>query len=141
MEKSHGWYWGTVKNTVFRKVESGNIVIDSLKELIYYASQLVTSKTSLYLPVEEIIEEPEEIARAPAIAGTMKIHKVIRKHNSRKICYLEFFDLSDQSIPTFKQFYKKDDDRAICDHIDVDADNNNCTYCLKPYGKFETRLL
>ena len=84
MEKSHGWYWGTVKNTVFRKVESGNIVIDSLKELIYYASQLVTSKTSLYLPVEEIIEEPEEIARAPAIAGTMKIHKVIRKHNSRK---------------------------------------------------------
>ena len=91
------------------------------------------------MPVEEIIEEPEEIACAPAIPGTLKIHKVIRKYNSRNICYLEFFNLSDQNIPTFKQFYRKHDDPAICDHIDVDVDNNTCAYCLKPYGKFKTQ--
>ena len=56
---------GTVKNVIFRKVKSGNVVIDSTK-FVDYASQLVPSITSLYLPVEEIIEEPKEIARAPA---------------------------------------------------------------------------
>ena len=56
---------GTVKNVTFRKVKSGNAVIDSPK-FVDYASQLVPSITSLYLPVEEIIEEPKETARAPA---------------------------------------------------------------------------
>ena len=56
---------GIVKNVIFRKVKSGNVVIDSPK-FVDYASQLVPSITSLYLPVEEIIEEPKETARAPA---------------------------------------------------------------------------
>ena len=80
------------------------------------------------MPVEEIIEELEEITRAPAIPGNLKIYKVIRKYNSRNICYLEFFTLSDQSIPAFKQFYRKDDDPAIPDHQDVDVDSNTSAY-------------
>ena len=46
-------------------MKSGNVVIDSTK-FVDYASQLVPSITSLYLPVEEIIEEPKEIARTSA---------------------------------------------------------------------------
>ena len=127
---------GAVKNLVFRKVKSGHIVIDSPKAFLDHASQLVPLIMSLYFPVEEIIEDPEEIARVLAISSTLKI---IRKYNSRTICYLRFFNLSDQSIPTFKHFYRKDDDPAICDHIDVDVDNNTCAYCLQPYGEFETQ--
>ena len=119
---------GTVKNVVFLKVKSDNIVIDSSKEFVDYASQLVPSITSLYLPVEEIIEEPKETARAPAIPGTLENYKVIRKNNSRNISYLEFFNLFDQSIPNFKWFYRKDNDPAICDQIDADEDNNACAY-------------
>ena len=88
-------------------MKSGNIVLDSPKEFVDFASQLVssiTSLTSLYLLVEEIIEDPEEIACAPAIPGTLNIHKIVRKYNNRNICYLEFLNISDQSIPTFKQF-------------------------------------
>ena len=130
---------GTIKKLVFRKKKSGNIITDLPKEYVDYASQLVTSITSLYLPVEEIIEELEEITRAPAIPGNLKIYKVIRNYNSRNICYLEFFTLSDQSIPAFKQFYRKDDDPAISDHQDVDVDSNTSAYWLKPYWTLETQ--
>ena len=102
-----------------------------------YASQLVPSITSFYLPIEKTIEEPKEVLLAPAIPGTLKFHKIIRKYNIRNICYLEFFNRSYRGIPTFKQFDRKDDDSGICDHMYVDVDNH--TYCLNPYWKFETQ--
>ena len=84
------------------------------------------------MPLEEIIEKPEEIARVPAIPGALKIYKVIKKYNS-KISNLESRIF--QSIwpkQSIKPFYRKDDDPTICDNIDVDVDNNTCAYCLKP---------
>ena len=82
---------GTVKSVIFGKVRSGNNVIDLPKKIVDYAFQLVPSITSLYLPVEDIIEEPKEIARAPAIPVISKIHKVVRNYKGRNICFLEFF--------------------------------------------------
>ena len=89
------------------------------------------------MPIEKTIEEPKEVLLVPAIPGTLKFHKIIRKYNIRNICYLEFFNRSYQGIPTFKQFDRKDDDSGICDHMYVDVDNH--TYCLNPYWKFETQ--
>ena len=77
--------------------------------------------------------EREEIARAPAIPSPLKIHKAIRKHNSRNICYLKIFDLSDQSILTIKQFYRKDPD--ICDHIDLDLSDQSILTIKQFYRK------
>ena len=74
-------------------MKSGYIVIDSPKEFVDYASQLVPLITSLYFSVEEFIVEVEEVARAKEIRGTLKIHKVIRKYNNRNICYLRFSNL------------------------------------------------
>ena len=104
-----------LKNVVFRKVKSDNIVIDSPKN---------TSIMYLYFSVEEIMEELKEIARTPAIPETLMIRKDIRKCNSRNICCLEFFSLSDQSLPILQQVYRKDNYLDICDHMDVDVDNN-----------------
>ena len=78
----------------------------------------------LYFSVEEIMKELKEIARTPAIPDTLMIHEDIRKCNSRNICCLEFFNLSDQSVPIFQQVYRKDNYLDICDHMDVDVDNN-----------------
>lgn len=93
----------------------------------------------LYFSVEEIMEELKEIARTPAIPETLMIHKDIRKCNSRNICCLEFFNLSDQSLPILQQVYRKDNYLDTCDHMDVDVDNNTCAYYFKPYGKFDTQ--
>ena len=82
---------GTVKNMVFRSVKSGRAVINSPKEFAEHANEVVPSISSLYLPVKEMMDEPEEISNAPSIAGTLKIHKVERKYNENGMCHLEFF--------------------------------------------------
>ena len=129
---------GTVKNVVFRNVKSGKAVINSPEEFANYAAELMPSISSLYLPMEQILEEPDNVVTAPAIPGTLKVHKVVRKFNENGVCFLEFFQLSDQTIPTYTQFYRKNDDPAVCGHPDKNVDANTCGYCTKEYGPEET---
>ena len=51
---------GIVKNTVFRKVLSGQVVIGSPEEFARYANQ-ICQFDSLYLPTAEIPDEPEDV--------------------------------------------------------------------------------
>ena len=51
---------GTVKNTVFRKVLSGKVVIRSPEDFTRYANQ-ICQVDSLYLPTAEIPDEPEDV--------------------------------------------------------------------------------
>ena len=128
---------GTVKNVVFRNVKSGKALINSPKEFANCAAQLVPSISSLYLPLEEMIEEPDDVIAAPAIPGTLKIHKVVRQFNEHGVCSLEFFKLSDQGEPTYTQFYRRNDDPAVCGHLNANVDENTCGYCMKVYGADE----
>ena len=36
------------------------------------------------MPVEDVPGEPEEVTGAPAIPGTLKIHKIVRKMNAQQ---------------------------------------------------------
>ena len=69
---------GAVKNTVFRKVLSGEAKIASPEEFAKYAKDLCEVH-SLYLPTDEIPAEPEEVENATAIPDTLKPHCVIRR--------------------------------------------------------------
>ena len=50
----------TVKNTVFRKVLSGGVVISSPEEFARYANH-ICHIDPLYLPTAEIPDEPEDV--------------------------------------------------------------------------------
>ena len=81
---------GAVKNTVFRKVLSGEAKIASPEEFAKYAND-ICEVHSLYLPTDEILAEPEEVENATAIPDTSKTHCVIRGLSKHGITLLKFF--------------------------------------------------
>ena len=67
---------GTVKNLVYRRVLSGDVVINTPKEFANFADQII-SVDCLFLENTELLKEPEEMTKAPPIPSTLKIHIII----------------------------------------------------------------
>ena len=65
----------TVKNLVYRRVLSGDVVINTLREFVQLANQ-INSVDCLLFGKSEFIQEPEEISKAMPIPSTLKFHKV-----------------------------------------------------------------
>ena len=68
----------TLKNVVFRKVLSQDLVINTPEEFARQAGELCKGVKCLYLPITNVIKEPADIADAPGIDGTLKVHKLDR---------------------------------------------------------------
>ena len=81
----------TIKNMLFRKVNSGQIVVHTPKEFSDAAMKFVSSIITVYLPKSDEIVEPESIHQAPSIPETLLIHKFVRQINDRGDCSIEFF--------------------------------------------------
>ena len=56
---------GTIKNFVFRAVKSGKILVRDPEEFAKAANDIVPSIRSFYMPIEDMLEEPAEVANAP----------------------------------------------------------------------------
>ena len=61
----------TIKNIIFPKVNSGQIVVDTLKEFSDAAMKLASSIITVYWPKSEEIVEPESIHQAPSTSETL----------------------------------------------------------------------
>ena len=72
---------GTIKNVIFRKMQSGQIVVQTHKEFSDVAMKSVPSIITLYLGRSYEIVEPESIHQAPSIPKTLSIHKFVRQIN------------------------------------------------------------
>lgn len=118
---------GTVKNKVFRKVLSRDLVIDSASQFASVAND-ITNVESLYLGSENVLDEPEDIDSVSAIPETLKTHKVVRKKSRNGVFYNEFFYLSVDSEPHFTQWYGDD-----CRHEGTFQDDNTCAQCSRKY--------
>ena len=68
---------GTIKSLVYRKVLSGDVVIDTRKKLAEFTNE-ITNVDCLFLSKEQLLKKPEEVAKAAPIPTTLKIHKVKR---------------------------------------------------------------
>ena len=71
---------GTVKNQVYRRVLSGDLLINTPREFAEFANQ-VSSVDCLFVDKSEFIQEPEKVSKATPIPSTLKFHKVSR------VCY------------------------------------------------------
>ena len=127
---------GTIKNCVDRDVMSEKCVIDTPKEFAEHAEKVVRGITSLYLPAEDVLVEPDEIEVSPRIHETLQVHIVKRCFDRRNIPYLEFYRMTTDTKPFFTQFYEEE----ACGHQKIAADDNDCGYCLGEYQAAEEWL-
>ena len=106
---------GTIKNVIFRKVKSGQIVVHTPKEFSDAAMKFVSSIITVYLPKSDEIVEPESIHQVPSTPETFLIHKLLRQVNGRGDCSIEFFKtVVDQEVFHI-QWYKRASD-VVCLH-------------------------
>ena len=119
---------GTMKNTVFRKFLSGEVVIGSPEEFAQYANQ-ICQVDSLYLPTTEIPDEPEDIQYSSSILDTLTTHRVVRGLSKHKIPYLKFYYMSTDPEPHYTQWYGPE-----FGHVENGQEENTCAFCLKSYN-------
>ena len=100
----------TIKNVIFRKVKSGQIVVHTPKEFSDAAIKFVSSIITVYLPKSDEIVEPESIHQAPSIPETLLIHKFVRQINDRGDCSIEFFKTAVDQEAFRYQWYNKASD-------------------------------
>ena len=106
---------GTIKNVIFRKVKSGQIVVHTPKEFSDAAIKFVSSIIMVYLPKSDEIVEPESIHQVPSIPETILIHKFVRQINDRGDCSIEFFKMVVDQEAFHTQWYNKTGD-VVCGH-------------------------
>ena len=70
---------GNIKHRVFRDVKSGKVSITNAEHFAAHAGAILNGIKSLYMPIDEVLEEPEDIEKSsPRIDGTLEVHKIAR---------------------------------------------------------------
>ena len=77
------------------------------KDFAEYANKTIIGITSIYMPINELLTEPDNIENAPKIPETLSIHKVTRSFSEDKIFLLISFVWL---MTVISQFYRTDDD-------------------------------
>ena len=116
----------TIKNVIFQKVQSGQIVVHTPKEFSDAAMKFVPSIITVYWPRLDEIVELESIHQVPSIPETLSIHKFIWQLNDRGDWSIEFFKaVVDQEAFHF-QWYNKASD-AVCGHEKSNKSDSECS--------------
>ena len=68
---------GTIKKLVYSKMLSRDVVIDTPKKFAEFANK-ICNVDCLFLSKEQLLKEPEEVAKVAPTPTTLKIHKVTR---------------------------------------------------------------
>ena len=111
---------GTIKHRVFRDVKSGKVAIKNAEHFAEYADTILRGITSLYMPIDEVLEEPEDIdTSSPKINGTLEVHKICRSFLVDGVCKMEFFYTAADEQLFHVQYYKKDGDPDVCGHVEL----------------------
>ena len=124
---------GTVKNVVFRKVKSGQVVINPPQEFSEAVKPFLPSINAVYLHESESIREPKDIEYAKKIAGTLKVHKLERKVNANGNLYIDFSKIANDDKPFHVQWYGEENN-IFCGHNKSSNSDDQCANvmgCIK----------
>ena len=69
---------GTIKNKVYQDAMSNKYMIKNEKDFAEYANKTISGITSIYMPMYELLTEPDNIENALKILETLSIHKVTK---------------------------------------------------------------
>ena len=59
-----------------------------------HADRAVKGITSLYLPAEDVLIEPDDIEASQRIKDTLQIHMIKRFFDEQNVPYLQFFEMA-----------------------------------------------
>ena len=96
---------GTVKNVIFRKVKSDQVVIYSTQEFSEAVKTLVPAIHAVYLPENKNIIEPKGIKSSRKVKETLKIHKLKRKVDPNGNTCISFYKIVDDEELFHVQWY------------------------------------
>ena len=83
---------GTIKRRIFRDVKSSKVSIANAEHFAAHADAILNGIKSLYMPIDEVLEEPEDIEKSSLrIDGTLEAHKIARSFSTDGVCKLKFF--------------------------------------------------
>ena len=126
---------GIIKHRVFRDVKSGKVAIKNAEHFVEYADTILSGITSLYIQIDEVLEEPEDIdTLSPKINGTLEVHKIFRSFSVDGVCKMEFFYTAADEQPIHVQYYKKDGDPDVCGHAELPLSYNPDQICAECHG-------
>ena len=119
---------GTIKNLVYGRVLSEDVVINTPQEFAEFANQ-ISSVDCLLLDKLDVIQEPQEVSKATPIPSTLKILKASRVRNSPRSFSNRYFNLSEDIEPFHVEKYG-----VQCGHSVNDInDESPCSKCYKRY--------
>ena len=72
-----------------------------------HAIKAVKAITSLHLPAEDGLIEPDDIEASPKVKNDLEIHIIKLFFNEQNVLYLQFFKIATEKKPFFTQFYGK----------------------------------
>ena len=116
---------GTIKNVIFRKINSGEIVANTPKEFSNVAIKFALSILTVYLLRSDETVKPESYHQAPSIPKTLSVHKFVRQINGRQDCSIEFFKTVVEQEAFHSQWYNKASD-VVCGHEKSNKSHNEC---------------
>ena len=123
---------GMVKNVVFRKAKSGQIVIYSPREFCEAVNAFVSSILAVHLPESETIIEPKGIEASKQIKEILIVHKLERKYNQKGEICINFFKIADDKEPFQVQWYRGEN-AVICGHDKTSDSDSQCPNCKEEY--------
>ena len=102
------------------------VSITNAEHFAVHADAILNGIKSLYMPIDEVLEEPEDIEQSsPRIARSFSIDGV---------CKLEFFKTAVDEQPFHVQSCKKDRDPAVCGHAELPLCYNPDQACAECHG-------
>ena len=119
----------TMKNAIFQKVKSGQIVVYTPKQFSDAAIKYVSSITNVQLPK---LVELESIHQAPSIPETLLTHKFVRQINDRGHCSIKFFKTAVDQEAFHIQWQKRASD-VVCGHNNSNKGDSECSTCGEWY--------
>ena len=112
---------------VYRDVMFGKSVIDTPKPFAKNADKSVKAISSLCLPAEAFLIEPDNIEASARIKDTFQILMIKRFFDEQNLSYLQFFKMANNEKAFFTKFYGK----GARVHQKIAADH--CGSCLGDY--------
>ena len=128
---------GTIKNRVFRDVLSGKVNIGSAEHFASYANKIITGISSLYMPSNEVLTEPDCVENAPKIAGTLEFIKFEGLSTPTECVSLNSTSLPMMSPRSTRTWYRKEGDPEICDHLELPLSFDVSMTCAKCRGNYK----
>ena len=118
---------GTVKNIIFRKVQSDFVTIIAPLEFHQAVLKFVPWIHTVYLADADVLSEPENIEQKN-IPETLTVHH-IERFQMKGVYALKFFHLAEDEQPFYTQWYVNGKDVVICGHESSEFDDNHCASC------------